>query len=262
MIINMSCGGANLNFKIVGGTSVPTSPSNNTIWVNTNVEITTWVFSVTEPESPVEGMVWLGTGRTSSVAFNVLKKNTIKVYPVSAKQYISGSWTNVEPKSYMNNEWVSWAIYLFNSGDQCEDITGGWKAVSRNHFHYGAIMPTLTIENGIMTVTSYSDVDSNYYGGTVQTNNKIDMSQYSTLIFQVTDCLDDSNEGHLRVGIASDSITQEYVMDAYKDITSVGEVSVDVSSVNKECVIAINPSTRGFAGQTARIAVDGIYLIS
>lgn len=42
-------GGASLNFKVVGGTSTPASPKENTIWVNTDTEITSWHFGADEP---------------------------------------------------------------------------------------------------------------------------------------------------------------------------------------------------------------------
>lgn len=48
MIFNMSGGGgAALNFKVMGGTSAPSNPKENTIWVNTNNLITGWQFSST-----------------------------------------------------------------------------------------------------------------------------------------------------------------------------------------------------------------------
>lgn len=52
MIFNMSGGGggdAKLNFEVVGGTSAPASPKENTIWVNTSTTITSWVFSSNNP---------------------------------------------------------------------------------------------------------------------------------------------------------------------------------------------------------------------
>jgi hypothetical protein len=53
MIFNMGGGGNNggieLNFEIVGGTSASSSPIENTIWVNTNAEITGWRFSAKDP---------------------------------------------------------------------------------------------------------------------------------------------------------------------------------------------------------------------
>lgn len=39
-----------LNFKVIGGTTRPTSPANNTIWVNTSTTITSWDFSSSQPE--------------------------------------------------------------------------------------------------------------------------------------------------------------------------------------------------------------------
>ena len=52
MIFNMAgVGGPNsgLNFKVVGGTTAPAVPVNNTIWVNTSTEITGWKFSARDP---------------------------------------------------------------------------------------------------------------------------------------------------------------------------------------------------------------------
>lgn len=42
-------GGASLNFKVVGGTTEPVSPKENTIWVNTDQKITSWHFGAEEP---------------------------------------------------------------------------------------------------------------------------------------------------------------------------------------------------------------------
>lgn len=106
--------GIGLNFEIVGGTTQPTNPKENTIWVNTDVEISGWIFSVTEPESPVEGMVWNAIGTSSTTDFNALKNNGIQVYPISAKQYVGGAWVNVDAASYQDGKWVNWCIYLFD----------------------------------------------------------------------------------------------------------------------------------------------------
>ena len=105
-----SSGGLPLNFKIVGGTAEPASPKENTIWINTDQKITSWIFSATEPEDPVEGMVWISVGTDSTVAFSATKKNPVMVYPLSAKQYISGVWVDVVAKSYQGGKWVDWAI--------------------------------------------------------------------------------------------------------------------------------------------------------
>ena len=125
MIFNMVGGGAALNFKIVGGTAQPVNPAENTIWVDTDAKITSWIFSAAEP-APEEGMVWIRVGSASPVAFNALKNNGIMIYPVSAMQYVGGEWVAKDALIYQNGTWNIWIMYLFQNGDQNEAVTGGW----------------------------------------------------------------------------------------------------------------------------------------
>lgn len=98
-------GGNPLNFKVVGGTSKPGNPKENTIWINTDTEITSWIFSTTQPAGE-EGMVWFSTGAGSSSEFNALKKNNITVNPMQVKQYIDGAWVKKEGFLYQNGTWI------------------------------------------------------------------------------------------------------------------------------------------------------------
>lgn len=147
-------GGANsgveLNFEIVGGLEQPANPKENMIWVNTDVAINEWKFSSSEPENVVEGFVWIYTGNSSEVAFDVVEN--IEVYPISAKQYVGGVWVDVTAKSYQGGEWVDWIIYLFNNGDQCENITGGWEKV----YDSGQYGGTLTFSDGLIKIVANS----------------------------------------------------------------------------------------------------------
>lgn len=127
MIINMTGGGggAALNFKVVPGLTQPGTASENTIWVKTE-EINNWYFSATKPEGLQKWDVWFTTGTKRDFAFNALRKNGLQVYPLSAKQMVSGALVDVESMIYQGGEWLEWITYLFNNGDLCEDITGGW----------------------------------------------------------------------------------------------------------------------------------------
>lgn len=115
-------GGGSLNFKVVGGTSAPTSPSENTIWVNTSNDITGWAFSVTAPTAS-EGLVWFAVGNSSSVAFNAIKKNGLWVYPGSCQQYISGIWVAKTAKTYQSGAWKNWMYWLYNTGVKKVEFT-------------------------------------------------------------------------------------------------------------------------------------------
>ena len=110
-------GSGGLNLKVVGGTTQPTSPKKNTVWVNTDTAINGYAFSAAQPTNPVAGMVWIKTGAASPVEMNVDKKNTVMVYPISCKQYVSGAWTDKTAKTYLNGQWQAWGMFLYNYGE-------------------------------------------------------------------------------------------------------------------------------------------------
>lgn len=116
-------GGGSLNFKVVGGTSAPASPAENTIWVNTAADITGWVFAPAAPSSPKEGTVWLKTGLNSPVGFNAIKKNGLWVYPTACQQYVSGSWVSKTAKTYKGGAWVDWICWLYKDGTKEVEFT-------------------------------------------------------------------------------------------------------------------------------------------
>lgn len=115
-------GGASLNFAVVGGTTQPSNPKENTIWVNTDTEITDWAFSADEPTAAA-GKVWTKVSSSSSAAFNALKKNAISVYPTAAYQYIDGAWVNKAALIFIDGEWLEWSSYLYKYGDFLNGIT-------------------------------------------------------------------------------------------------------------------------------------------
>ena len=147
-----AAGGAStaLNFKVVGGTSRPSAPGENTIWVN-GEGITSWVLSPVEPEA-AEGLAWVAVGGASEYAFNALKKNALMVFPISAKVYTGGAWENAEAEIYQNGKWnsfsVTWDGYYFKDGDQYESVTGGWTTEGWNN------QATASADNGILYVES------------------------------------------------------------------------------------------------------------
>lgn len=240
-----------LNFKVVGGTSAPASPVENTIWVNTETEISGWVFSAEEPKSPVEGTVWISTGTSSTVEFNALKKNGIQVYPISAKQYISGAWANVTAKSYHGGAWKDWIKYLYNMGDECTDLTGGWVAAAIKPAGSGstAVKPSVTKNTDSITFSLTSGYP-NYIVGYLVTEKSIDITNYSKITINVTNF---SISGGL---IVSNSKTSGFTKTAVVDF-AVGRNELDISSLSGSYYILIG--TGGHEG-TASFTFDEIYL--
>ena len=148
MIFNMNGGGgAGLNFSIVGNPQ-PVNPKENTIWVNTGIEITGWAFKVTAPDSPVAGMVWVVTGKYSTAAFNAIQKNSIHIYPVRAYQYINGSWEEKDALVWQNGEWKEWAWFLYPSELQ--------------YVKYAGANVKVTVDGDVVNFTPSTSSNSNW----------------------------------------------------------------------------------------------------
>ena len=104
--------GSSLNFNIVGGTTAPASPTENTIWVKTSTTITDWAFATSNPySSPSAGAVFFRTA-SGGVALNVLSDKTIYIYINGVQQYINNKWSTAECSIYQNGKWVSCKAYI------------------------------------------------------------------------------------------------------------------------------------------------------
>lgn len=126
------------------------------------------------------GQVWLSNGKESPVEFNALKKNGIQIYPVSAQQYIDGEWTALAAKTYQGGAWVDWwAGELYSYGNEYENVTGGWALSTNWVITHGG---TLTKESESMTFESHLVDGSHYAKGFLRPNNKIDLTNYDSLI--------------------------------------------------------------------------------
>lgn len=113
-IILSGGGGDNLNLSVIGGTTKPSVPSENMIWLNTSNTITNWCISNTAPDSPEEGDVYItNMGLTSNVV-NISDSNTVLLYVGNAWQYISGAWVKLEGEIYFNNSWHNLDMYVYN----------------------------------------------------------------------------------------------------------------------------------------------------
>ena len=186
MIINMTGGGGGdaLNFKVVPGLTQPGTASENTIWVKTE-QIGDWCFSTTQPEGMQEWDVWFPTGIESVVEFNALKKNALQVYPLIAKQMVSGELVVVNVMSYQHGEWVDWWNgELYNKGNEFEHITGGW-AVSNFLFanSYTFAIPTFTKSGNTLKITNSS---TNATGASITHKNALDLTGYKKVFVNIT----------------------------------------------------------------------------
>lgn len=183
MILNVTGGGANLNFKVVGGTTKPTNPKENTLWVNTDTAIERWEFSATQP-SGIQGLVWFKTANFGNCSFNVLKKNNVTINPVSCQQYIGSAWVNKEFELY-TTYWLNAAEYLYYYNQQSiEWQTRAWAQDS----NYTAKAPSVSYgEDGVADI-SLSCNEQKMINGVFEIASDFGLTNYKTLqlTFSVT----------------------------------------------------------------------------
>lgn len=185
---NLGGGSGGLNFKIVGETSKPSNPKENTIWVNTDTKITGWYFSATQPENMAEGECWFGMNLSVGMEFNVLKKNSIQVCIFSAVQCVDGVCVRKNAKIYQDGIWAElWDGTLYSAGDEYEGITGGWVAKDADFASHGqdVIVPTSTRTEEYMTIHVPTSPNGRGSNGALATSNAIDLTNYKTLHFEL-----------------------------------------------------------------------------
>ena len=228
-ILSAGGGGGSLNYEVVSGTSAPSSPSENTIWVNTSTAITSHVFSSTQPSSPAAGMVWFKIGTSSPVAMNVIEDdNQLYVYPMGCQQYISGAWASKEAKTYQSGAWEDWINYLYNGE------SSGWKIASSpdgwglGTFSYNNAM-VLTISNATHCLA-------------VAPNEAVDLTGFNTLKVIVSSESTNLTYGSTWIGIStsnnftwnpdsSGSALPSCIV-SKKTFTAAGTITLDVTNLN------------------------------
>lgn len=250
MIFNMSGGGgggAALNFSVAGNPQ-PASPAENTIWVNTDVKITGWEFSATQPEAATEGAVWISTGEKSNVAFNALKQNCILVCPIKAKQYTGGVWVDREAKSYIGGVWVDWyrCEYVFQNGEFANGALDYMLA-------YGSCSVKVDTDGAIYMLAAYPNATIAY------TTVKFDVTEWNKIIFVLREegVYAGSPNGVLTYGVSSTQRDTNYAASNTHSIgtsTSDTELSVDISGLTGEYYWKFSCNSSGSGSNIVRIS--------
>lgn len=217
-----------LGFKIVGGTTQPVNPRENTIWVNTEKEITEWAFATENPYTePIEGAVWIKTASFSAAPINLLKKNNATIYPNYVYQYVNDELIVKDAIVFKNGEWLELEVVLYNEGVDNEGVTGGWSGSLENLSSNSA--------EGISIVT------------TRYTINKIDLTNFTKLTCVLRDLT--STYGYIIVSTTQDE-TGKVAENATPDYSS-GDATLelDISNLDGSYYILVKcATTYGNAG--------------
>lgn len=236
---NAGGGGSRLNFKIITAAEEPQNPQENTIWVNTETELTDWQIG---PEAPTTrgdgtalsgGEIWISTGTGTTNAFSVLYSKSIVINPTGAYQYTEGAWAPVDVKYWQNGSWGESIAYLYNDGDTCDGLTGGWigKKFAAGYYTYGAKPGiTLNVDNLVASAPQYTAGDAYSYEGALMTASKIDLAPYSELHFKGT--IVKPQTGTICVWSELGSKIGDNRTTIYSTAVSDDEITIDISSLD------------------------------
>lgn len=239
--------GSPLNFEIVGGTTQPENPKENTIWVNTETEITGWSFSENEPTSPAHGNVWFETNDNGEKEFNALTENEMIISPVAARQYASSGWIDRDAYIYQFGSWtILMSGTLYDNGEEFNDKTGGWTVLNASANATCAIM-----SDHIQLGWTAAD----HLHAVVRTQNKIEFpyGKYTTLkmlsdmsSFFANDGVKDTNRFGLTTNSGVLSATNQFSYVTTYNTPGTGLVtSLDISGAEGEFYVAVLNVGRG-----------------
>ena len=254
MIFNLTSGGASsggLNFTVVGGTSAPSSPADNTIWVNTSTSITGWAMQGSAP-SGSEGLVWIKTALSGNTAFNALKKNAIQVAVTGCQQYVSGAWANVAAQIWQNSAWVEFStenLVLFEAG---AGDSGKWTGSGWSYGSYSSGSGTVSDESLKLTTTTSPPY---VILGTAST---IDLTNYSTLHIECS--FSKPSGGGVPYVVAVTGTNVNSGQKFSQDLRNGTSFDIDVSAISEACYIVIYGSGSSATGSGGVLTVTKVYL--
>lgn len=202
-----------LELTVVGGTTQPSSPKNNTLWVNTDVAIGAVSLGPAAPDSPVLGDVWVNTGvrygTDSTVAVGpktlaVCENPFLEINVMNFMQYDGLAWAWCDGGVYANGAWSGMALYIYYYGtlNELYPLSNGRSDGDQYTLNNATINYSETYFNPVSTYTSAKR-------GAVITNPGcvVDVSQFS----KVGLCASHNQTGStssLGVGFSTDTTSE------------------------------------------------------
>lgn len=160
--------------NVVGGTTRPSNPAVNTIWVNTSTVIGRVFVQNTTPEYPSAGNVWITLKPSIGNTVNIADDRMLFMVGFGvAYQYISNAWVTMDAELFDGGNWQGLLTYVYNLGDTCVDICGGWKHLdsgsnNRDEFLSDHMHSNYTSTTGV--------------AGMFITNEDIDLTEFTKIV--------------------------------------------------------------------------------
>lgn len=195
-----------LNYTPVFSAEQPADPVTNTLWIKDGVETTNILFRMNDvPESPSENTLCIHQGADSRIPFDVIENSGIRVYPRKIKQYILSNnsyiWQVRNAKFYNGAAWTGLEVPLYDYGDECTSLSGGWTTSNASWSTAGSgITATLTKNSDHMFVTGNSTRVTGGSGYRLTTISTVDLTDIDQIGIEVSSLTGQGMLGVLAAG--------------------------------------------------------------
>lgn len=233
LIAAIPTGGSSLNFTVVGGTTRPSSPEENTIWVNTSETITGVIMSAVSQSVLADGEVWIRLMDSGSASVSVISDAAIIVKAGTVVQYVSGVLVGRNAQIYQDGVWADMVGWAYYHGEKFTTFTGGFTFTKNSN---GAYTDNST-NGGYMYL--YDNGSSNARFATVYSVNQISGMRFSRLHARVIPKR--TNTGYIIIAATTQNtvttkitgLSSTLAIGSYQvfDANVEMEISVDVSNI-------------------------------
>lgn len=225
-----------LNFEVIGATEKPAAPKENTIWVNTPNEVTSWSCSPKAPTNPENGEIWIRTGLDANILVEALKKNSISLYILQVRQYVDGAWEACTASVYQGGTWTDTRYWLIKDGVRMDDTVGSFSVSTPNDY---STRGSYSYETGAIVLTCANKG----VGVVLKSTKNIASSKYNTAKFDMA------------VSYASSGGTNYLYYIGSANRTSQSNISrtiltLDISSITTDVPLELWCTRAGSAGTT------------
>lgn len=180
-----------------------------------------------------EGDVWIVTDALSNNVFNILKNNSIEVYPLFAKQYVNGKWVEVNAMIFQNNEWLGLQDgTLYDNGKLHTEITGTIVTDTA----IGSFTPSITYNDDHIYIYC---PNMNGYPNSSTSNARFENMIDLTNVTAISINWSNSHDGRQHMRIFDEAKSQVAVL--YASTSSQVIDTLDISNLKGKYYIAFGP---------------------
>ena len=242
---------------------LPERSQDHTVALITNTSIKKVFYQSSEPQDCDLDDVWIAMNSLYNTLNFTSSDATVSLGLFEAYIKTSNGWIPVETWAYQDNKWqMIWSGRLYYEGSEYEAYTGGWITHDRTAREGATAQPKHPIvvrnENNIEAITLNTSEASG--AGMFCTAEKIDLTPYSTLVFEGTfsSPYGETYPTNVVVGTWQKIPDLYYLNDrlAYYELNAktATKITVDVTNVNTSAYI-------GFAIAYSQVTLTRCYLI-